>query len=66
MSGWPVGVTFLTQSRKHVHQARVQPLISASCVSSEEAARIGLQLLFCEESQEAMRGPTGCGTLLCK
>ena len=66
MSGWPVGVTFLTQSRKRMHQARVQPLTSAPCVSSEEAARIGLQLLFCEESQEAMRGPTGCGTLLCK
>ena len=26
MSGWPVGVTFLTQSMKHMHQARVQPL----------------------------------------
>lgn len=34
---------------------------STFCVFSEEATGIGLQLLFCEESQEAMRGHTGCG-----
>lgn len=60
MSGWPVGVTFLTQYEAHAPSPS-PATDSAPRVSSEEAAGIGLQLLFCEESQEAMRGPRGVG-----
>lgn len=35
--------------------------LNAFCVSSEKATGVGLQLIFCEESQEAVRDPTGCG-----
>ena len=39
--------------------------LSPFCVSAEEATGIGLQLLFCEESQEAMRGHQGWGRCCC-